>query len=150
MSVLAPKRDTTTVPERDRLSVLGGLAALHELTGDQAYLRQGEVIADAALRALVDQAGILTEPGEAKAAASDRDMPQFKGVFVRYLHDFSRHRRKPEYGAFFRANAGSVLARNTNAAGQHGLHWAGPFDAADASRQASAVEVLTAAAAVRD
>ena len=28
MSVLAPKRDTTTVPERDRLSVLGGLAAL--------------------------------------------------------------------------------------------------------------------------
>ena len=128
--------------------ILGGLAALHELTGDQAYLRHGELIADTALRSLVDQAGILTEPGEAEAAGGDRDMPQFKGIFVRYLHDFAQHRRKPEYGAFLRANAGSVLARNTNAAGQHGLHWAGPFDTADASRQTSAVEVLTAAAAL--
>ena len=32
--------------------ILGGLAALHELTGDEAYLRQGEAIADAALRSL--------------------------------------------------------------------------------------------------
>ena len=127
--------------------ILGGLAALYDLTGDQAYLRQGEVIADAALRSLVDQAGILAEPGEAKVTGGDRDMPQFKGIFVRYLHDFSRHRRKPEYGAFFRTNADSVLARAGNQAGQFGLRWAGQFDKADASRQASAVEVLTAAAA---
>jgi len=126
--------------------ILGGLAALHDLTGDEAYLRQGEVIADAALRALVDQAGILAEPGEAKATGGDRDMPQFKGIFVRYLRDFSRHRPKPEYGAFFRANADSVLANAGNPAGQFGLRWAGPFDKADASRQTSAVEVLTAAA----
>ena len=130
--------------------ILGGLAALHELTGDHGYLRQGETIADAALRVLTGPAGVLAEPGaaEAKAAADgDRDMPQFKGVFARYLHDFSRHRPKPEYGAFFRTNADSVLASDTNAHGQHGLRWAGPFDRADASRQTSAVEVLTAAAA---
>ena len=126
--------------------ILGGLAALHELTGDQGYLRPGEAIADAALRALTSADGILAEPLEATATSGNRDMPQFKGIFVRYLHDFARHRAKPEYRAFFLANAESVLARAGNAAGQYGLRWSGPFDRADASRQASAVEVLTAAA----
>jgi predicted alpha-1,6-mannanase (GH76 family) len=128
--------------------ILGGLAALHELTGDEAYLRQGEAIADAALRSLTSPEGILAEPGEAKAADDDRDLPQFKGIFVRYLQDLSRHVRKPEYGTFLLANARSVLANNRNQEGQFGLHWAGPFDRADASRQTSAVEVLIAAAAL--
>ena len=74
--------------------ILGGLAALHELTGDEAYLRQGEAIADAALRSLTSPRGILAEPGEAETAAGDRDRPQFKGIFVRYLQDFSRHSRQ--------------------------------------------------------
>jgi predicted alpha-1,6-mannanase (GH76 family) len=126
--------------------ILGGLAALHELTGESAYLQQGEAIADAAVRSLVDASGILAEPVEGKATAGDRDMPQFKGIFVRYLQDFARHRGKPAYRAFILANAGSVLAHAGNAAGQYGLHWAGPFDTADASRQTSAVELLTAAA----
>jgi predicted alpha-1,6-mannanase (GH76 family) len=128
--------------------ILGGLAALHELTGDEAYLRQGEAIADAALRSLTSPEGILAEPGEARAADDDRDLPQFKGIFVRYLQDLSRHVRKPEYGTFLLANAGSVLANNRNQECQFGLHWAGPFDRADASRQTSAVEVLIAAAAL--
>jgi len=127
--------------------ILGGLAALYELTGDEAYLRQGEATADAALRTLTSPQGILAEPAEASASAGDRDMPQFKGIFVRYLRDFSRHAGKPEYGAFLRANADSVLANDRNAAGQFGLRWAGPFDRADASRQTSAVEVLIAAGA---
>jgi predicted alpha-1,6-mannanase (GH76 family) len=126
--------------------ILGGLAALHELTGDQAYLRQGEVIADAALRLLTDDSGILAEPNEAKATSSDADMPQFKGIFARYLCDFARHSPKPEYASFFQANAESVITRAANGSGQYGLHWAGPFDGADASRQTAALEVLTAAA----
>ena len=73
--------------------ILGGLAALHELTGDQAYLRQGEAIADAALRALTGRRGILAEPCE--PAGCDGDQTQFKGIFVRYLHEFSRHGGKP-------------------------------------------------------
>ena len=88
--------------------ILGGLAALHELTGDEAYLRQGEAIADAALRSLTSPRGILAEPGEVKTAADDRDRPQFKGIFVRYLQDFSRCAGKPEYGSFLLANADSV------------------------------------------
>jgi predicted alpha-1,6-mannanase (GH76 family) len=126
--------------------ILGGLAALFELTGDQGYLRQGEVIADAALRDLTGARGILAEPCE--LAGCDGDQTQFKGIFARNLHEFSRHSGKRAYPAFMVANADSVLACAANPAGQFGLRWAGPFDKADASRQSSALEVLIAAAAV--
>jgi predicted alpha-1,6-mannanase (GH76 family) len=124
--------------------VLGGLAALCELTGDQGYLRAGELIADAALRGLTGPGGILAEPGE--TLGSDGDHTQFKGIFVRNLHDFHRLSGKSAYLAFILANADSVWHRARNDDGQFGLCWAGPFDKADASRQSSAVEVLTAAA----
>ena len=124
--------------------ILGGLAALHEITGDPAYLRQGEVIADATLSRLTDQSGILTEPCE--DAGCNSDQTQFKGIFVRNLHDFYPHSGKPAYRAFLLANADSVWDSDRNAADQFGLRWAGPFDRADASRQSSALEVLTAAA----
>jgi predicted alpha-1,6-mannanase (GH76 family) len=126
--------------------ILGGLAVLHELTGDQGYLRQGEVIADAALRDLTDARGILAEPCE--PSGCDGDQTQFKGIFARNLHEFSRHSGKRAYPAFIVANADSVLASAASPAGQFGLRWAGPFDKADASRQASALEVLIAAATV--
>jgi predicted alpha-1,6-mannanase (GH76 family) len=125
--------------------ILGGLGALHELTGDPGYLRQGEAIADATLSNLTSEHGILADPCE--PAGCDGDQTQFKGIFVRHLHQFSRPSGKPAYRAFILANADSVLAHAGNPAGQFGLRWAGPFDQADASRQASALEVLIAAAA---
>jgi predicted alpha-1,6-mannanase (GH76 family) len=130
--------------------VLGGLAALHEITGDASYLRQGEAIADAALRLLTTPAaaarpGILIEPREQSTARSDRDRPQFKGIFVRNLYDFSLHRPRPAYSEFIRDNARSIWANDRNSRNQFGLHWAGPFDYADASRQSSALDVLNAA-----
>jgi predicted alpha-1,6-mannanase (GH76 family) len=126
--------------------ILGGLAALYELTGDRDYLRHGEVTADAALANLTGQDGILAEPRE--SSGCDGDQTQFKGIFVRYLHQLWRHSGKPAYRAFIVANADSVLRRAGNKAGQFGLRWAGPFDKADASRQSSALEVIIAAAAV--
>jgi predicted alpha-1,6-mannanase (GH76 family) len=126
--------------------ILGGLAALHDITGDPGYLRQGEVIADAALRTLVRPPGILAEPNE--PSGCDGDQTQFKGIFIRYLAEFWRRSRQPAYPAFIMANADSVWANARDPAGRFGLRWGGPFDQADASRQSSAVEVLTAAAAV--
>ena len=126
--------------------ILGGLAALYELTGEEGYLREGEVIADAALSQLTGERGILAEPCE--PSGCDGDQTQFKGIFVRNLRQFARHRGKPAYRACILANADSVLASARNPAGQFGLRWAGPFDKADASRQSSALEVLIAAAAV--
>jgi predicted alpha-1,6-mannanase (GH76 family) len=124
--------------------VLGGLAALCELTGDQGYLRAGMSIADAALMGLTSPAGILTEPCE--QAGCDGDQTQFKGIFVRNLHEFHTLSGKPAYRAFILANAASVWRNARNPDDQFGMCWAGPFDKADASRQSSAVEVLTAAA----
>jgi len=126
--------------------ILGGLATLYQITGEQGYLRQGEAVADAALSALTNSPGILAEPCE--PSGCDADQTQFKGIFVRYLHQFSRCSGKPAYRAFILANADSVWDNARNPAGQFGLRWAGPFDKADASRQTSAVEVLTAAAAL--
>ncbi len=130
--------------------ILGGLAALHEITGDAAYLRQGEVIADATLRSLTtpvpgSRHGILTEPGEQRTARNDADLPQFKGVFMRNLCDFYQQSPRPAYSEFILDNARSIWASNRNRSNQFGLHWAGPFDFADAARQSSALDALNAA-----
>jgi predicted alpha-1,6-mannanase (GH76 family) len=127
--------------------ILGGLTALHEITGDQAYLRQGEVIADAVRSRLTDPAGILVEPCEPSGCNSDQT--QFKGIFMRYLHEFSGPSGNASaYRGFILANADSVWERARNRRNQFGARWGGPFDTADASRQSSALEVLTAAAAL--
>jgi predicted alpha-1,6-mannanase (GH76 family) len=133
--------------------ILGGLAALYEATGDAAYLRQGEAIADAALSLLTTPPlpgtpGILVEPGEADTAPKDGDRPQFKGVFVRNLCDFYRQSPRPAYRDFLLANARSIWDNNKNLKSEFGLHWAGPFDRADACRQSSAMDALNAAAAL--
>lgn len=130
--------------------VLGGLAALHQITGDAAYLRQGEAIADAALGSLTTPApgarhGILVEPDEHGTARSDRDRPQFKGIFVRNLYDLYLRSPRPAYSEFIRDNARAIWAGDRNSSNQFGLHWAGPFDHADAGRQSSALDVLNAA-----
>jgi predicted alpha-1,6-mannanase (GH76 family) len=133
--------------------VLGGLAGLYEITGDDAYLRVGESIADAALRDLTSPTtanppGILIEPGEADMVGRRGDGSQFKGVFVRHLYDFHRHSRRPAYRDFILRNAESIWDNSRNAQNQFGLCWSGPFDVADASRQSSALEAITAALAL--
>jgi predicted alpha-1,6-mannanase (GH76 family) len=133
--------------------ILGGLAAMYEITGDHAYLEHGNTIADAALRELTSPPsaavpGILTEPREMATAAGDRDRPQFKGIFVRYLYDFYLHSRRPAYRAFILRNARSIWDNDRNAKNEFGLHWAGPFDQADAGRQSSALDALSAAVAL--
>ena len=151
--------------------ILGGLAALSEITGDRGYLTQGEAIAAAALRGLAP-GGILAEPCESGATCNE-DQAQFKGIFVRYLYDFWLHSRQPGYRGFILANANSVWDHARNAPPQSappqsapprsaprpsppapsrppefGLHWAGPFDQATPARQTSALDALIAAAAL--
>ncbi len=128
--------------------ILGGLAALHEISGDPAYLEHGAAIADAALAALTRPPGILTEPHEATTRKRDKDRPQFKGIFVRNLHDFHQVSPRPAYRDFILRNARSIWDRDRNGRAQFGLHWDGPFDRADAARQSSALDVLIAAASL--
>jgi predicted alpha-1,6-mannanase (GH76 family) len=132
--------------------ILGGLAALYEITGDRAYLDVAERIAGAVLRELTTPPsarvpGILTEPHERATAPRDRDRPQFKGIYARYLCDLWRLSPSPAHRAFILRNASSIWD-NGRSGDLFGLCWAGPFDRADASRQCSALDVLTAAVAV--
>ena len=127
--------------------ILGGLAALFEITGDRGYLTQGETIAGAALSELA-AGGVLAEPCESAAGGCNEDQAQFKGIFVRYLYDFWQHSAQRAYRAFILANASSVRDHGQNAASQFGLRWAGPFDQATAARQGSALDALIAAAAL--
>jgi predicted alpha-1,6-mannanase (GH76 family) len=127
--------------------ILGGLGALFEITGDRGYLEHGESIANAVLARLIPSRGILVEPCETAAGGCNGDQTQFKGVFVRYLYDFWLRARQPAYRTFILANADSIWANNRSA-DQLGLRWTGPFDRADASRQSSALDALTAAAAL--
>ncbi len=133
--------------------VLGGLAALYEITGDAAYVQQGEAIANATLGNLVTPKtakvpGILAEPCETAAAGCDGDQVQFKGIFARNLFDFYQQSHQPAYTAFLLANAASVWNNNKNAADQFGMRWMGPFDKADAGRQSSALDALIVGAAI--
>jgi predicted alpha-1,6-mannanase (GH76 family) len=133
--------------------ILGGLGALFEITGDHAYLAQGESIAGAVLSKLTTPAsattpGILTEPCEAGAQGCNGDQVQFKGIFVRYLYDFWLRSRQPAYREFILANARSLWAGNKNVNDEFGLRWTGPFDRADAARQSSALDGLNAAVAL--
>ena len=84
--------------------ILGGLAALFEITGDRGYLTQGESIAGAALARLTTPGpagspGILADPCETAAAGCNEDQAQFKGIFVRYLYDFWLQSRQPASSA---------------------------------------------------
>jgi predicted alpha-1,6-mannanase (GH76 family) len=133
--------------------ILGGLGALFEITGDHAYLRQGESIADAALSRLAtppsaSPPGILVEPCQPGPADCNGDQAQFKGIFVRYLYDFWRRSRRPAYRSFILSNARSLWDNAKNADDEFGLRWTGPFDQADAARQSSALDALNAAAAL--
>jgi predicted alpha-1,6-mannanase (GH76 family) len=123
--------------------ILGGLTDLYKATGDTNYLAQATAIANAAIARLIDTNGILREPCETGDCRGG-DVPQFKGIFIRYLAYLHDVTRKPEYSAFLFGNARSVWANDRDAANHLGLRWTGPFDRADAARHSSAMFALAA------
>jgi len=128
--------------------IVGGLAVLHDITGDGAYLAQAEAIAAAALRDLTVPPGILAEPGRQPRRGRDHDYAQFKGIFVRNLYELYLRSPRAEYRDFIMANARSLWRNARNQRNQIGVAWTGPFDRADMARQGSAIDALNAAVGV--
>ena len=123
--------------------ILAGLVDLYRATEDEALLEQATAIADAATARLITPEGILREPCEPSSCGADGT--QFKGIFMRHLAYLHAETETDAYGDFILRNANSIWANNRNEDNQLGLMWAGPFDAADASRQSSALDALNAA-----
>jgi predicted alpha-1,6-mannanase (GH76 family) len=123
--------------------ILGGLADLYRITGEDRYLHQAEAIADAVLCHLVNDEGILIESCE--ATGCDSNGAQFKGIFMHNLFYLYQTSQKAAYRHFIVHNVDSLWKRARNEQNQIGVHWSSPFDSADASRQSSALHAINAA-----
>lgn len=124
--------------------ILGGLTDLYKATGDSTYLAQAQVIANSAITYLVDGNGVLVEPCESGDCGGDG--PQFKGIFQRNLAYLYDEVHSALYFNYLHANAHAVWFNDRNVFNQLGLHWDGPFDFPDASRQSSALMAESALA----
>lgn len=126
--------------------ILGALVELHAATGRAGLLDTARALADASTSsARLNPGGILREPCESNADVCGGDGPTFKGVYARNLGELDRILPGRPYRAYLAAQANAAHAKSRTTLDQYGVHWAGPFDRADASRQASALDLLTAA-----
>lgn len=143
--------------------ILGGLTDLYNITGDSRYRDTARLIATSAMKSLVNNDGVLTEPCEVSGGDCGADGSQFKGIFVRYLSylynsELELSRTQPQnFGSedrtfvsscesFFAKQAQSIWENNRNEQNNFGLHWSGPFAFFNASTHSSALDALNAAA----
>jgi len=118
--------------------IIGGLTELYRTTHTTNYLTTAEAIANATIANLVNTGGILREPCETTGCGGG-DVPQFKGIFMRYLALLYDEDHNPVYRGFLFTNAHSIWFYDRNTTNQLGLKWYGPVDAEDAARQSSAM-----------
>ena len=145
--------------------ILGGLVDLYKSTLDESYIVNAREIASSAMRLLVNDKGILTEPCESSPQGCGKDGPQFKGIFMRYLsylYNSEIQLSKAQNREFTTEESNFLYTTNTFFSRQAlsiwnsdrdeqknalGLHWSGPYLEADASTQSSALDALNAAVA---
>ena len=123
--------------------ILAALVDLTKLTGDKQYLNLAEKIALAAIQNMSTPEGVLKGMPKQEDGA---DGIQFKGIFMRhlaYLYHSSKNETIKEY---LLKNAESIKNSATKPGTVLiGSQWEGPFDAADAARQSSAIDALVSA-----
>jgi predicted alpha-1,6-mannanase (GH76 family) len=122
--------------------ILAGLIGLSKANGDPSLLARARSIADATIKRLVDDVGVLREPCEPGCV---RDTPEFKGIFMRNLAALEEETNDAGFRRFLAINADWMTnaARDGNDA--IGLSWSYPPETIDGMRQSSAVYGLVAA-----
>lgn len=120
--------------------VLQGLAELTKATGDTGLLTTARSIAAAATQKF-NRNGVLYEGCEPNCTG---DGQSFKGIFIRYLRALATAAGTTDYDGFISTTAASILANDTNSAGQQGNSFVGPFAQWTYNTQASAAAALVA------
>ena len=126
--------------------ILGGLTQLNALTHNNSLLTTAQTIANAAITHLVTATGILTDTCEPNCG---QDGVQFKGVFLRNLMALQAVVHDPQYTTFTENNAESIWTNSQGPNYAFGQAWEGPFDAANAGSQSSALDAFLAAASMQ-
>lgn len=125
--------------------ILGGLAELHQATGDAALLASARSIADAAISsASLSPGGVLTESCEA-GAACDNNQQAFKGIFARNLAELNVLLPDRPYSTYLANNARAAWTDDRDPDSDlFGISWAGPYTAASVGTQSSVISLLVA------
>ncbi len=126
--------------------LVGALTEWSKAAGEGGRLADAQRFAGSALDHLTDAHGILHEPCEPKCGD---DGVQFKGIFVRNLSALNARAPAKRWRKFLQGNANSVWTRDRSPDDALGLVWSGPVTEANAGAQASALDALVAAAALR-
>ena len=126
--------------------ILGGLSSLAAETGEKPLLERAQAIASAAISQLTDSEGILHDTCEPNCGA---DGVQFKGIFARNLGVLNSAAPSPRFRTFLEASARRICQVQT-ADHRFGVMWSRPSDAVNAATQTSALDVILAAAALRE
>ncbi len=120
---------------------LQGLIELSKANNDPSLLEKAHAIATATVKSKARN-GVLVEGCE---PGCNGDFDAFKGIFIRYLGILAARLNTTEYDAFLTSNAESIIKNDTNAAGEHGTAWSGPFAGHTGTTQAGALAALVAA-----
>ncbi|GAA3240112.1 glycoside hydrolase family 76 protein [Dactylosporangium siamense] len=121
--------------------VLQGLIELNRATGDASLLTTARSIATAGV-ARFNRNNVLYEGCEPNCSG---DGQAFKGIFIRYLRALATAVGTTQYDGFITTTANSILANNTNSAGQQGNSFVGPFALWSPTTQAASAAALIAA-----
>ncbi len=120
--------------------ILQGLTELSKATGNTGLLSTARSIATAATQKF-NRNGVLYEGCEPNCSG---DGQSFKGIFIRYLRALAIAAGTADYDGFISTTASSILANDTNSAGQQGNSFVGPFALWTYNTQASAAAALVA------
>lgn len=125
--------------------LLGGLTSLHEATPGPDLLPAASRVAAAAVTHLTDVSGILHDPCE---PGCGEDGVQFKGIFARNLAQLQAAAPDPSFAQFLSTNANALWTEARTPENRFSTVWSGPPRTDNAGAQASALDLLNAAASL--
>jgi hypothetical protein len=126
--------------------IIGALTDLYKVTGVSSYLTEATAIAHGVISNLTAGATVLVEAPPCDPTCGGGDVPEFKGICIRYIAYLYDVTRDPECYSLLYNSAHALWFNDRTIFNQLGMSWEGPVDAEDAGRQSSALMAVGALA----